>query len=218
MRWGASLSFPLAEVESLVPFWASASLYYNGAAVLTVLTMETQQTIELLRSGDGAAWEDVITKHQVPLSRYLYNMVRDKGLARDLTQDTFLEAYRAMPTIQGELKLKPWLYRIATNNAIEVLRRRKVISWLPWTEKTPVPWEASNVQNDVAQRELVRGALNEVRSKYRAVLLLHDDQGFTCQEIGQMLSISHDAAKKRLARGRMMFRDAYERSERGGAR
>ena len=100
---------------------------------MTVLVMEKQQTLDLLRCGDSKAWEDIVLEYQAPLSRYLYNMVRDKELARDLTQDTFIEAYRGISTTEGELKLKSWLYRIATNNAIQVLRRRKIISWTTWT-------------------------------------------------------------------------------------
>ena len=119
-----------------------------------------------------------------------------------------------MPNTEGELKLKSWLYRIATNNAIQVLRRRKLISWLPLAEETTIPRETDNIEDSSAQRELVRSALNKLPGKYRAVLLLHDDQGFKCQEIGEMLNISLEAAKKRLARAREMFRDAYERLER----
>ena len=97
--------------------------------------MEKQQTIDLLRFGDDKAWEDIVIEYQAPLSRYLYNMVRDKELARDLTQDTFMEAYRGISNTEGELKLKSWLYRIATNNAIQVLRRRKIVSWVSWKEE-----------------------------------------------------------------------------------
>jgi len=181
---------------------------------MTTLVMEKQQTIELLRHGNSKAWEDIVLQYQAPLSRYLYNMVRDKELARDLTQDTFLEAYRAIPDTKGELKLKSWLYRIATNNAIQVLRRRKLITWLPWTEKTPEPKEPENMEAGVAQRELIRSILDKLPEKYRAILLLHDYQGFKCPEIGIILDISLDAAKKRLARGRVMFRNMYERLER----
>lgn len=184
---------------------------------MAILVMEREQTVELLRCGDSKAWEDVVLQYQMPLSRYLYNMVKDKELARDLTQDTFLEAYQAMPKTEGELNLKSWLYRIATNNAIQVLRRRKIISWLPWVEGTTTSKETSHSYEDrLAQRELVRSTLNKLPGKYQAVLLLHDDQGFNCQEIGGMLNISFEAAKKRLARAREMFRDAYERLERGG--
>jgi RNA polymerase sigma-70 factor (ECF subfamily) len=183
---------------------------------MVTLVMERQQIVELLRCGDSKAWEDIVLQYQVPLSRYLYNMVIDKELARELTQDTFLEAYQAMPKTEGELNLKAWLYRIATNNAIQVLRRRKLISWVPWAEEMTIPRTTYYSEDSLAQRELVRSALNKLTGKYRTVLLLHDDQGFNCQEIGKMLNISLDAAKKRLARARGMFRDAYERLERRG--
>jgi len=180
--------------------------------------MDSEQKMEhlaLLKCGNSRAWEEIVQTYQIQLSRYLYNMVKDRELARDLTQDTFLEAYQAMPKIEGELNLKSWLYRIATNNAIQVLRRRKLISWLPWTEEKHNPTDISYIEDNIAQRELVRSALNKLAGKYQAVLLLHDDQGFKCQEIGRMLNISLDAAKKRLARAREMFRDAYGRLERG---
>jgi len=181
---------------------------------MATLVMEKPQTMDLLRCGDSKAWQNLVLEYQAPLSRYLYNMVRDEELARDLTQDTFLEAYQMIPNTQGEIKLKSWLYRIATNNAIDVLRRRKLISWLPWTAETPVPKVTRSFEDDLAQRELVRDALNRLPDKYRSILLLHDYQGFRCYEIGEMMNISLDAAKKRLARGREMFRDAYERLER----
>lgn len=185
---------------------------------MATLVMEREQTTELLRCGDSKAWEDVVVQYQMPLSRYLYNMVKDKELARDLTQETFLEAYQAMPKTEGDLKLKPWLYRIATNNAIQVLRRRKLVSWLPWVEETTTSRGPDNLEDTLARRDLVRSALSKMPGKYRSVLLLHDDQGFNCQQIGEILGISVDAAKKRLARARQMFRDVYRKLERRGDR
>jgi RNA polymerase sigma-70 factor (ECF subfamily) len=178
---------------------------------MTTLVMEKQQTIDLLRCGDSKAWEDIVLEYQAPLSRYLYNMVRDKELARDLTQDTFIEAYRGISNTKGELKFKSWLYRIATNNAIQVLRRRKIISWTAWTEEKHDREDTENIEDDFAQRELVRDVLDRLPERYKAVLLLHDYQGFKCAEIGDLLKISLDATKKRLARGRGMFRETYQR-------
>ena len=184
---------------------------------MAVLVMERGQKVELLRGGDSKTWEVVVNQYQISLSKYLYNMVKDKELARDLTQDTFLKAYQAIPQTEGDLNLKSWLYRIATNTAIDVLRRRRLISWFPWVEGATISRETSNSHEDgLTQRELVRSTLNKLPGKHRAVLLLHDNQGFNCQEIGEMLSISLGAAKKRLARARVMFRDAYERLEKGG--
>jgi RNA polymerase sigma-70 factor (ECF subfamily) len=205
------------KVARAVPFSASAALYIIGGIGVATLLMDRGQRIELLKCGDSKAWEDLVQQYQVPLSRYLYNMVKDKELARELTQDTFLEAYQAMHRIEGDLYLKAWLYRIATNNAIQVLRRRKLISWLPWTGGTISSEQTAGDYDDrLAQRELIRATLTRIPEKYRAVLLLHDEQGFKCEEIGTMLKISLDAAKKRLTRAREMFQDAYEKLEWGG--
>ncbi|MFC1926866.1 RNA polymerase sigma factor [Chloroflexota bacterium] len=175
------------------------------------LVMQSERSAELLKTGDIAAWENVVNEYQMPLSRYLYNMVKDREVAQELTQDTFLEAYQAMPKTQDDLNLKAWLYRIATNNAIQVLRRRKLISWVPWVDYKPVPNETIDGHEDrLADREQIHRTLKKIPEKYRAVLLLHDNQGFNCKEIGRILRISLEAAKKRLARAREMFRDAYQ--------
>ncbi|MFC1993697.1 RNA polymerase sigma factor [Chloroflexota bacterium] len=177
---------------------------------MVALVMNSEFSAVLLKSGDITAWESVVNQYQVPLSRYLYNMVKDREVAKDLTQDTFLEAYHALPRTQPDLNLKAWLYRIATNNAIQVLRRRKLISWIPWVDYKAVPGETTDGHEDrLSDREQIHRTLKKIPEKYRAVLLLHDNQGFNCKEIGQTLNISPDAAKKRLARAREMFRDAY---------
>ena len=174
--------------------------------------MDEEQKIELLRRGDSKTWDDVINEYQIPLARYLYNMVQDKELARDLTQDTFVSAYLAIPKTQGNLQVKAWLYRIATNNARQALRRRRLISWIPWVEGTITPHATSSSHEDsLVESELVRTSLNKLPEKYRTVLLLHDNQGFNCADIGKLLSISSEAAQKRLTRARVMFRDAFER-------
>ncbi|MFC1963595.1 RNA polymerase sigma factor, partial [Chloroflexota bacterium] len=92
----------------------------------------------------------------------------------------------------------------------QVLRRRKLISWIPWVDYQAVPGETADGHEDrLSNREQIHRTLKKIPEKYRAVLLLHDNQGFNCKEIGQTLNISLDAAKKRLSRAREMFRDAY---------
>lgn len=178
------------------------------------LVTEGDQEMELLRGGSSEAWEVVINRYQMALSQYLYNMIKDKELARDLTQDTFLKAYQALQRINGNLNLKSWLYRIATNSAIDVIRRRRLLSWIPWREELATSGQMANTcEATIVQRELVRDALNKIPGEYRAVLLLHDNDGFGCQEIGQMLSISVVTAKRRLAQARVLFRQAYKKSD-----
>lgn len=180
-----------------------------------VMDAAERHTVELLRQGNEQAWEEVVRQHQAGLSHYLFNMVQDRELALDLTQDTFLRAYRAIGRTREQLVLKPWLYRIASNRAIEVLRRRRLVSWLPWVDDVlPHADSAGAGQEErFVQAELVRQALGCLPAKYRAVLLLHDNDGFSCEDIGGMLNISLDASKKRLTRARRLFRESYKKVE-----
>src|SRR5689334_306010 len=76
------------------------------------------------RAGDQAAFGEIFDQYQTPLVNYLYRVVGDWELAADLAQDTFLKAYQALPRTDEPLQLGPWLYRIATNTALDALRRR----------------------------------------------------------------------------------------------
>ena len=171
--------------------------------------MEKQQTIDLLRCGDSKAWEDIVLEYQAPLSRYLYNMVRDKELARDLTQDTFMEAYRGISKTEGELKLKSWLYRIATNTAYDHLRRRKLIHWLPLLDDDRESSVERSPEGLVGDRQAVQLALLELPAKYRVPLVLFCVEGYSTREIAAMIEISEGAVKTRLYRARERFREAY---------
>src|ERR671932_103463 len=75
------------------------------------------------------AFAPIVVAYQAPLARYLYGMVGDVELARDLTQDTLLSAYRAWPA-GGPTHTAAWLYRIATNHALRSLRRKRLLAWV----------------------------------------------------------------------------------------
>ncbi len=80
-----------------------------------------------------ATFEALMAAYEVPIGRYLRHLIGEPETARDLTQETFLAAYRALPRT---VVTNPggWLYRIATNQALAYLRRRRLIAWLPLAE------------------------------------------------------------------------------------
>jgi len=80
------------------------------------------------------SFDQIYDEYKTPIYNYVYHLVGDREQADDLTQDTFLKAFRALPKMDGNLKLSAWLYRIATNTAYDALRRRKLIAWLPWQD------------------------------------------------------------------------------------
>src|SRR5579872_4287982 len=105
--------------------------------------------VAAVRAGDLNAFTSIVEKYQVRLARYLYRLVGDEETALDLAQDTFLEAYRGIGSLRSDLALRAWLFRIATNHAIQVRRRRRIIQWLP----LPLPNLASSAHGVIPSAE-----------------------------------------------------------------
>ena len=106
---------------------------------------------------------------------------------------------------------RAWLYRVASRLATDDYRRRRLLQWLPLISAMPDP--ALGVEASVAERECVRQALEQVSLKYRVPLVLYTSEGYSVNEIAQMLGLSRSAVKMRLCRAREMFRLAYQATE-----
>ena len=162
------------------------------------------------RAGDRTAFGEIFDQFQTPLANYLYRVVGDWELAADLTQDTFLKAYQALPRTDETLQIGPWLYRIATNTALDALRRRKRITWVPFlTDLEPVAPggdPAGHVPND----DLVRRALQKVPLDQRIPLVLHLHQGLSYKEIAELLGIAPNLVAVRVFRARERFIKVYK--------
>ncbi|HZR39015.1 MAG TPA: RNA polymerase sigma factor [Ktedonobacteraceae bacterium] len=164
------------------------------------------------------SFEQIYDEYKTPIYNYVYHLVGDREQADDLTQDTFLKAFRALPKMDANLKLSAWLYRIATNTAYDALRRRKLIAWLPWQDldHEPADVESADPQEIYGTTELVRAALRRMPQQYRAALLLYTQEGFSYSEIAQTLNIAESGVKMYLSRARQSFREHYRALEQGG--
>lgn len=172
-------------------------------------TIEESLVIRAQR-GDAAAFAEIFERYQHRIINYIYGLVHDRELANDLAQESFLKAYRALPRMGSDLRLAPWLYRIAGNTAFSALRRRKLIRWLPLLNDgimTP------DIDGEIAEAEAVHRALAKLPPKYAAPLLLHSHEGLSCNEIAEILDISPGAVKTRLFRAREAFRAAYNQAD-----
>lgn len=165
-----------------------------------------QALVARARRGDAAAFEEIFERYHHRIVNYLYSLVHDRELANDLAQDSFLKAYKALPRMDDELRLAPWLYRIAGNTAFSALRRRKLIRWLPLLNEGI---ETTSSDSAVVEADAVRRALGKLPTKYAAPLLLHSHEGLSCSEIAEIIGISPGAVKTRLFRAREAFRIAY---------
>lgn len=164
-----------------------------------------------------ARFEAIFDEHQHHIFNYLYRMLGNPEDALDLTQETFLRAYQALPRYADEGKIKPWLFRIATNACLDELRRRKVIRWQPWDNFMSVfhPKQVArdNPEGDVLGKEnaeLVQQVLDKLPPRYRLCLLLREYEELSCEEIAGILGTTRGAVKSLLFRAREEFREIFQ--------
>src|SRR5690349_20345188 len=148
-------------------------------------------------------------EYQRPLLSYLTHRIGDRMTAEDLCQETFLKAWCHWAQHDPTASATSWLYRIATNLAYNHLRRDRRISYTYLQEAQHLP----NGRDRLEQLELgepVRVALAQMAMQDREALLLQLCLGLSIQEIATRLDCSTDAAKMRLYRPRMRFRQLYQ--------
>jgi RNA polymerase sigma-70 factor (ECF subfamily) len=129
----------------------------------------------------------------------------NRGQAQELTQETFLRAYRTL--LRGEVWENPraWLYRTASRLAIDLHRRQRLLQQLPLSTGAATP----EVETATLDSIEVRTALDTLPLKYRIPLLLYVCEGYSVAEVANILGLSPGAVKMRLCRARGMFRQAY---------
>jgi len=170
--------------------------------------MEEQQAITLARSGDKVAFGELVSLYKNPILRYLYRLTGDFEKASDLTQDTFVKAYKNLNDVRVDSNFKAWLYRIATNEASSHWRRVRILSFISF-DGAKSPDKTQDSTTIIEDKITTRDALKKVPLNQRQCLVLHFVEGFKYREIASTLGISEDAVSKRIERGKEAFKHAY---------
>ncbi|HEX6123225.1 MAG TPA: RNA polymerase sigma factor [Ktedonobacterales bacterium] len=167
--------------------------------------------VALARGGDRAAFAALFHHYNARICTYLTRLTGNRELGRDLAQDTFLSAWRALPGMPADLRFEPWLYRIATNTARSHQRRARLIAWLPWAQDEGTRPHATQAgpEERAGETERVTLALAQLAPRCRACLLLQVEGGFSQREIAELLGISEKSVSAYVSRGRERFRQAY---------
>lgn len=165
--------------------------------------------------------EVLFARHQAEIHTYLLRMVRDTELAADLTQDSFIRAYRACGTLDDPAKARAWLYQIAHRVALDEIRRRRIIRFVPWAGETrgAAPSAERLAMNARLSAEMER-ALARIPERQRSALLLAEVHELTGVELAAAMGTSHVAARALLTRARESLRRALaaERAASAAAR
>jgi RNA polymerase sigma-70 factor (ECF subfamily) len=187
----------------------AAGAGYAPADARTALT--DAQLIALAREAHHDAFDLLYQAYKGRIYTFLLRFLQDPDAADDVTQETFTKAYRALETFQADHKLLPWLYRVASNAAIDQTRRGKRFRWLSMgkVEGTSDEPALESGDREVSEREHVQATLGKLPPENAIALLLHAVEGYSYIEIAEIQGVTMTAVRSRIARARASFRKEY---------
>jgi RNA polymerase sigma-70 factor (ECF subfamily) len=184
------------------------------------------EVIQRCRKGDVEAFEDIVRKYQKKMFNISYRMTGDYNEAAEVVQDAFLSVYRNIKSFKGKSKFSTWLFTIVMNlsrNKIKQLQSRRHRE--NFSIDDPVETDNGKItveplsDNPSAQERLeqhqrdqkIRGCIRSLENEFREVIVLRDIQGFSYDEISDMLKIAMGTVRSRLHRARLSVRDCLKK-------
>jgi len=187
--------------------------------------LEDKELAALAERGREMAFRELLSRYERPVFSLVYRMVRDRALAEDLAQESFIRAFNAIGTYKPKFKFSSWIFKIANNHAIDHLRKRKLdtvsIDGSPHASsaedlaRTRLVVESHDEAPDqyVEARELggqIEEAIGRLRPEYRTAVLLRHVEGYTYEEIADIMDVPLGTVKTYLHRARGELRSLLD--------
>ena len=169
---------------------------------------------------DTSRFDRMYAENADRMYRFAQRLCGEAEDARDLVQETFLNAYRGLPDFRGEAQLSTWLYRIASRVCLAMRRRRKgeperelsLEEFIPTSDgelRLQIPADGLSPEQALENKQLrraLRQAIQKLPAKYRIVLVLRDMEELSAKEVGAVVGLNERAVKSRLHRARLFVR------------
>ncbi len=180
-------------------------------------SIDDQQLAAQAAQGREGAYRELLRRYERPIFSLVYRMVRDRSLAEDLAQEAFIRAFNAIDSYNPRYKFSSWIFKIANNHTIDHLRKKRLdtvsIDGSPHAStseeavqtRVVVESTAETPEEFVENRELgslIEQAIGELRPEYRNVVLLRHVEGYTYDEISDILDLPLGTVKTYLHRAR----------------
>jgi RNA polymerase sigma-70 factor (ECF subfamily) len=179
--------------------------------------------IEATKSGDEAAFGEIMDRYRSPITNYLYRFLNDYEEAVDLAQETFVRVYFAIDRYHTQFAFSTYIYRIATNLAISEIRRRKRRRLMSLTglfqseDDTQVEFQPPDTRKlqDVElvedeRSQVIARAIAALPEKYRIPVILRDIEGRSYDEIAAIMELGLGTTKSRINRGRGLLKEKLQ--------
>lgn len=190
---------------------ATGGLARGASWVILAAVDEEEAAIDAARGGDEAAFAMLVRGHEGRVRATCRRILNDASMVEDCAQRAFTSAWRALGRFDGRARFSTWLYRIATNEALQMRRRERPDELL--VDELPADARAARVAGpDTARlereelRAIVRARLAELPDGLRIPVILRDVEEWSNEEIARELGLSLPAAKARIHRGRLLLR------------
>lgn len=177
-----------------------------------VLDEPDPQLLGAARAGDRRAFESLVRSYQADVWRLCVHLTNDRGLADDVTQDTFVRVYRFLPRFRGDSKFSTWLFAIARNCAMDELRKAKRHRVLAERAKAGAEPEESPQHTSGVE---VRDALAGLQLDLREAIVLIDMLGESYRDAARVLGVPEGTVKSRVHRARHALADVLGEAQRG---
>ncbi len=179
--------------------------------------------VERSKAGDAAAFGQLVRQYERQIFRVAQHITQNREDAEDITQDVFLKAYEKLEQFQGNSKFSTWLVRIAVNESLMRLRKRKTNKTVSMDED--VHTEDGSIPRDFAEwrpnpeqlfgqselSDILRRTIQGLPPGFRTVFTLRDIENMSTEETAQALGLSVPAVKSRLLRARLQLRERLSR-------
>src|SRR6516164_1919351 len=187
--------------------------------------------VHAAKAGDIGAFEELVNRYDRNVFRIAQHITQNREDAEDVLQDAFLKAYQNLEQFQGNSKFYTWLVRIAVNEALMRLRRRRNDRTVSLdedveTEDGAIPREVADWSPNPEQLygtselgDILKKTIQGLSPGFRTVFVLRDVEGLSTEETAEMLGLSVPAVKSRLLRARLQLRERltkYFRSKKNG--
>jgi RNA polymerase sigma-70 factor (ECF subfamily) len=181
--------------------------------------MDEQELIGQVQRGDEVAFAEIVRRYKDRIVNYLYQFTGDYQKAVELSQETFLRVYFKAHQYRPVAPLSSWVYAIASNLARTEMKRARRVSTVSLDDIAYREVEKNVYAQDPADSGLVknlREALNELHPRYRIPVILKDMEGFSQEEIADILKKPVGTVKARISRGRALLKKKLAKAAAGG--
>ncbi|NIM94580.1 MAG: sigma-70 family RNA polymerase sigma factor [Anaerolineales bacterium] len=175
-----------------------------------------QDDVNLVRraqAGDQEAFAELFKRLHQPILNYAYRMLGDRGAAEDITQDAFIRAHQHLGRLGPPYDFKSWIYRIAGNLSLNLLKREKRLVQVDEFDEFGEPHTDRRPAEDKVRREEARESvwktLDSIPTLYRQVLILREFNQFSYEEISRVLQRSYDSVRQLVHRARVRFQEVH---------